>query len=162
MFLYHYFEKERGPFITLSDLSDEKAVEIHDSLEMGENNFAKRNFDGKYMLNRRIIENWLYGAFMKKDGKPERSTPQYMILGESNEPKKWFNSMDYVKIHIDEFNMDTVSFTYGDSFPTFFAPHFGDKSEYRLNVYKYNEILEIIDKYGFPQENPREYLEYME
>ena len=32
MFLYHYFEKEKGPFITLSDLPDDEAVKIHKSL----------------------------------------------------------------------------------------------------------------------------------
>jgi hypothetical protein len=108
--------------MTLSDLSDEKASEIHGSLEIGENNFAKRNFDGKYISNRRMIENWLYGAFMKKDGRPERRNPYYMILGECNDSKNWFNHMDNIKIPLDEFNMDTVSFTYGDSLPTFF-PH---------------------------------------
>ena len=162
MFLYHYFEKERGPFMTLSDLSDEKATKIHGSLEIGENNFAKRNFDGKYIFNRRMIENWLYGAFMKKDGKPERRNPHYMILGECNDPKDWFNHMDNIKKPLDEFNMDTVSFTYGDSFPTFFSPQFGDKLEYRLNVYTHEEIWEIIDRYGFPQDNPKEYCSYVE
>jgi len=162
MFLYHYFEKEKGPFITLSDLPDDEAVKIHKSLEINENNFSKRNFDGKYIQNRRIIENWLYGAFMKKDGKPERKNPHYMILGECNDPKNWFNQMDYIKIPLNEFNLDTVSFTYGDSFPTFFGVHFGNKSEYILNVYKYNEIIELIKKYDLPQNDPKEYCSYIE
>ena len=33
MILYHYFEKEIGPFKNLSDLSDEKANEILDDIK---------------------------------------------------------------------------------------------------------------------------------
>jgi len=154
MFLYHYFEKEKGPFITLSDLHDDEAIKIHNSLEINDNNFSKRNFDRKYILNRRIIENWLYGAFMKKDGKPERKNPHYMILGECNDPEKWFNKMDYIKIPLNEFNLDTVSFTYGDSFPTFFGAHCGrwvnvrngDILKYNTNIRTYaNSSLVLFD-----------------
>jgi len=99
---------------------------------------------------------------MKKDGKPERKNPHYMILGECNDQKNWFNQMDYIKIPLNEFNLDTVSFTYGDSFPIFFGAHFGNKSEYILNVYEYNEIIELIEKYGLPQNDPKEYCSYIE
>jgi hypothetical protein len=149
MFLYHYFYKGRDPFLTLSDLSDDDAVNMHKNLEKNYDLMVKRNFDGKYVINRRMVENWLYGAFMKKDGKPERKTPYYMTLGKSNFYKNM--DCDFIEIPLNEFNMDTVSFTYGDSFPTFFSAQFGDKSEYVLNVYTNNEIWDIIKKYGNPQ-----------
>jgi hypothetical protein len=49
--------------------------------------------------------------------------------------------------------LNTVSFTYGDSFPTFDPSH-GDTSQYRQNVYTYDEIKAIIEKYGWPQDVP--------
>jgi len=49
MFLYHYFEKEREPFLNLSDLTDEEAYKIHNDLQEGNNAFARRNSDGRYM-----------------------------------------------------------------------------------------------------------------
>ncbi len=44
-----------------------------------------------------------------------------------------------------------VSFTYGDSHPTF-SDRVTDGKEYRKKLYIYPEILQIVDKYGFPQE----------
>jgi len=152
MFLYHYFEKERGPFLSLSSLPDEEAVEIHENLESNNNIFARRNFDRKYIQNRRMVEDWLHEEFMRKGGKPKERKPQYMTLGECHHCKSWFDCADFIKIPLNEFDINTISFTYGDSFPTFFAPQFGDKSEYRLNIYMNNEIWDIIEKHGFPQD----------
>lgn len=47
--------------------------------------------------------------------------------------------------------INTLSFTYGDSMPTF-SPTINDEKEYRHKLYTYHEILDIIDKYGFPQD----------
>ncbi len=44
----------------------------------------------------------------------------------------------------------TLSFTYGDSHPTF-SGNVKDGKEYRNRLYTYGEIQEIIDKYGLPQ-----------
>ena len=57
----------------------------------------------------------------------------------------------YIKIPVEEFDLRTVSFTYGDSMPTF-SDRVNDGKEYRKKVYMYDEILEIIKKYGMPQE----------
>jgi hypothetical protein len=51
-------------------------------------------------------------------------------------------------IQIDEFDISTVSFTYGDSHPTF-SDRVNDGKEYRKKVYTYVEILEIIEKIRF-------------
>ena len=91
--------------------------------------------------------------FIEMGGKPVRKTPHYMILGECHSCKSWYKHGEYIKIPIEEFDVDTVSFTYGDSFPTFDPTH-GDKSEYRQRIYTYNEVLKIIEKYGFPQNTP--------
>ena len=55
----------------------------------------------------------------------------------------------YAKIPIEEFDLKKVSFTYGDSMPTF---GYDDGKEYRKQVYTYEEILELIDRHGFPQD----------
>ena len=54
-----------------------------------------------------------------------------------------------MKISADEFDKDTLSFTYGDSMPTF---GINDGKEYRHKVYTYDEIPKIIEKYGLPQD----------
>ncbi|MCL2696536.1 MAG: hypothetical protein FWE74_00480 [Oscillospiraceae bacterium] len=156
MYLYHYYERGRTPFLSLSDLSDEEALTLHKTFEIEGNIFNKRNADGKYMFYRRIVEEQLYSAFVAKGGKPQKKTPFYMVLGECDFCKSWFIESEVIKIPLEEFDKNTVSFTYGDSFPTF-DPTTGETQEYRQNVYTYNEIWDIINKYGMPQEKPCDY-----
>ena len=44
-----------------------------------------------------------------------------------------------------------MSFTYWDSYPTF-SDLVNDGKEYRKKLYSYDEILEVIEKYGYPQD----------
>jgi hypothetical protein len=152
MFLYHYFENERKPFLSLSDLSDEEAIRIHKTLEKDNNIFSKRNSDGKYMELRHLVENQLYSKFTEKGGKAKRKTPYYMVLGESNFYKSLYNDgyNGVIKISLEKIDKNAISFTYGDSFITFISSTYGGTEWYLNNVYMYDEIQEIIKKYGMP------------
>ena len=55
-----------------------------------------------------------------------------------------------LEIPIEEFDIKTLSFTYGDSMPTF-SQAIENKKEYHNQIYTYDEILKIIDKFGLPQ-----------
>jgi hypothetical protein len=149
MYLYHYYEKGRTPFLNLSDLTDEEAIRLHTELTAENDNFAKRDADGQYMLQRRTVEKRAYSMFVKKGGKPQRKSPHYMIMAENelDECKGWFLDCGVVKIPLDEFDKSVISFTYGDSFPTF-KPIFDEEPEY--NLYLYNEISDIIKERGMP------------
>ncbi|HBN85767.1 MAG TPA: hypothetical protein DDZ89_18220 [Clostridiales bacterium] len=52
-----------------------------------------------------------------------------MVIGECPWLATWFEDSDYIKIPIQEFDLCTVSFTYGDTFPTF-SPHVTEDVEY--------------------------------
>ncbi|MCL2498805.1 MAG: hypothetical protein FWE90_00535 [Defluviitaleaceae bacterium] len=148
MYLFHYYEKRRKPFLNLSDLTDEESIRLHTKLASENPNFAKRDDNGRYMLHRRIVEERAYAAFIKKGGKPQRKAPHYMILDtKAWEHCEWFLDFGVVKIPFEEFDNDTVSFTYGDSFPTF-KPIFDEAPEYEL--YTYDEITNVIKNRGIP------------
>lgn len=149
MYLFHYFEKSRGPFKTLSDLTVEESIRIHTELEAENTIFAARSANGQYMLQRHIVEQRAYAMFLRKGGKPKRKNPYYMVLAEeeSEECKSWFHDCGIIKIPLNEFDPLTVSFTYGDSFPTF-KPIFDEEPEYSL--YLFDEILDVIKKRGMP------------
>lgn len=153
LYLYHYYEREKGPFLSLSDLSDEDAKKVHDSLKEDNNIYVKRDSDGQYMFYRRMIEHRIRSMYIDKGGKPIRQTPLYMIIGECDFCNSWYKNAEFIRVPLADIDMNTVSFTYGDSFPTFDPTH-GDTSEYRQNVYTYDEIKTIIDKYGWPQDLP--------
>ena len=63
----------------------------------------------------------------------------------------WYEQSGFIRIPIEEFNLRTVSLTYGDSMPTF-SDKCADGKEYRKKLFTYEEILEIIGKYGLPQD----------
>ena len=78
-------------------------------------------------------------------------SPHYIVLEFSPWLSTWYEQSEFIKIPVEEFDLRKVSFTYGDSMPTF-SDRVNDGKEYRKKVYTYDEILTIIDKYGLPQE----------
>ncbi|MNP67184.1 hypothetical protein D3C76_1629840 [compost metagenome] len=74
-----------------------------------------------------------------------------MVVEQSPWLSTWFENSAFIKIPVEEFEIETISFTYGDSMPTF-SPAINDGKEYRKKLYTYDEILNIILKYGMPQD----------
>lgn len=150
MFLYHYYDRKIGPFRNLSDLSVDDAMKLLDMIrnEKPDTQCAKRQ--ATYIQDRLHYEKILREEFIKKGGKVERKVPHYMVVEHSPWLSTWYEDMEYIKIPIEEFDVNTLSFTYGDSHPTF-SPLVNDDKEYRKKLYIYEEILDIIEKYGLPQ-----------
>lgn len=151
MNLYHYYDKAIGPFFNLSDLSIEKANEILDKIKFLKPCAMAAKRQPEYMEARRYYENILREEFIRKGGIITRKSPHYMVVEHSPWLSSWYENSAYIKIPIEEFDLKTVSFTYGDSHPTF-SSVINDGKEYRKKLYTYNEILTIIEKYGLPQD----------
>jgi hypothetical protein len=149
-YLYHYYEKIDGPFRNLSDLNINEAQKVLSKIKAKNEVFASQRYDG-YLERRLELEQIARKIFISKGGKPVRNVPHYMVVGECKWLKTWYKEGEFVKIHISKFDRDTISFSYGDLFPTF-SPRVTDNKEYRKNVYTYEEIVELIKKYGLPQE----------
>ncbi|MCL2372439.1 MAG: hypothetical protein FWC78_03455 [Defluviitaleaceae bacterium] len=114
--------------------------------------FRVENRNQRYYERRRELEQMMRQMFIDNGGKPAIGWPHYMCIGESPFLATWFEDSAFVRIPIEEFDLQTVSFTYGDTFPTF-SPRAADGMEYRGKLYFYDEILEIIQKYGLPQDS---------
>lgn len=151
MFLYHYYDKSVGPFKNLSDLPIKEANRVlkEISVTKPDAQCAKRTAD--YMQARLYYENILRNEFEKKGGLICRRAPHYMVIEHSPWLSTWYENSSYIKIPIEKFDIRTISFTYGDSHPTF-SDRINDGKEYRKKLYTYDEILKIIEKYGLPQE----------
>jgi len=150
MFLYHYFEKSKGPLLSLSALPLNKATMIQNKIISERKTFAAQRNE-RYLPRRKELERLVYSLFIEKGGKPEKETPHYFVIGECPWLMTWYEQADFIKIPIEEFDVQTVSFTYGDTFPTF-SPNVNDGLEYRKKVYTYEEIIKVIEKYGMPQD----------
>lgn len=151
MYLYHYFDKQTGPFKNVSELSIEEAQSVLNKIRDTKPHSQAALRHDKYVEYRRNCENILRIEFAKKGGVMTRQVPHYMVVEHSPWLSTWYEDCAFVKIPIEEFDLKTLSFTYGDSMPTF-SPTIKDDKEYRHKLYTYNEILEIINKYGLPQD----------
>ena len=150
MYLYHYYNKNTQPFLNLSDLELEEANSVLEEIRRTNPNAFCAKRQPEYMEKRLYYENILREEFKKKGGKIERNVPHYMTVEHSPWLSSWYEDCAYIKIPVEEFDLRTLSFTYGDSHPTF-SDRVNDGKEYRKKLYMYDEILQIIDKYGLPQ-----------
>ena len=151
MYLYHYYDKDYGPFKNLSEISDEEVKDIVNKIAREKQDAFCNKRNSEYMLKRRYYENILREEFMKKGGRIERNVPHYMVIGECDFLSSWYVNSAYIRIGIDDFDKTTLSFTYGDSHPIF-SDLINDGKEYRKKLYTYDEILDVIEKYGYPQD----------
>lgn len=91
IFIYHYFEKERGPFRSLSDLSDKKIKEILEHArteykESGKGILLGNVYSDDNINVRRRQEYMTRVTFMEKGGKPIRQSPYYAVLVKREDP----------------------------------------------------------------------------
>ncbi|NEU60475.1 hypothetical protein [Paenibacillus sp. ALJ109b] len=145
---YHYFEKRVGPFRNLSSLSEQDAEAVAQHIRQEGRNFASQR-SADYMMIRRELERKAYEQFISKGGKPTNRYPHYMTLGACTWLESWYTEPDWVTISWEDLPDDSVSFTYGDLFPTM---RYMDDKPYCKQVYTKDEILDIIQSYGWPQE----------
>ena len=151
MYLYHFFDRRTGPFRSLTNISSEEAKAVIEKIreERPDSLCARR--DDQYVQKRRNCEAILRREFAAKGGLMEKDSPHYMVVEFSPWLSTWFEQSEYIRIPIEEFDLRTVSFTYGDSMPTF-SDRCADGKEYRKKLYTYEEILKVIEKYGLPQD----------
>lgn len=151
IYLYHYFDKTVGPFVSLSDLPIEEARSLLDTIKTTKPHSQSAQRHDKYAEYRRNCENIIRTEFAKKGGVIHRTSPHYLVIEHSPWLSTWHENSSFIKIPVEEFAVNTISFTYGDSMPTF-SPTINDDKEYRKKLYTYDEILKIIEKYGLPQD----------
>jgi len=146
-YLYHYFERDVGPFKPLTALPFEKAKEVLiDQKDAGK--FYHPNID-QFLQKRYDHDKKLYDTFIARGGRPQLTTPIYMMFGEHKQWVSAYENPEIIKISLTEFDPKTISFTYGDSFAVFDSALFGEE-EYWNKIYFIDEILKIIDRHGFP------------
>ncbi|MBO7565003.1 MAG: hypothetical protein J6T40_09210 [Clostridiales bacterium] len=151
MYLYHFFDRRTGPFRSLTNIPPEEAKAVIEKIreERPDSLCARR--DDQYVQKRRNCEAILRREFVAKGGLMEKDSPHYMVVEFSPWLSTWYERSEYIRIPIEEFDLRTVSFTYGDSMPTF-SDRCADGKEYRKKLYMYEEILKVIEKYGLPQD----------
>jgi hypothetical protein len=126
---------------------DEAEAILEELKQSGKVFAGKRVAD--YMQVRRQLERKARELFVDKGGKPQLEFPHYMTLGECDWICSWYEDGRALRIDLEHLDQATVSFTYGDLFPTM---RYMDGKPYRGQVFTKREIAEIIQSYGLPQQ----------
>lgn len=110
LFVYHYFFRQKDPFLTcmeLEDFSVEKLVDLK---------LPMQGYDARYYEKRLCREKNCRELFISKGGKPKTKYPYYFTLGCQDDlffrQRRHLNS---VAIPLSELPLNRVSFTIGDS-----------------------------------------------
>ena len=150
IYRYFYLNREKDIFSNLTQLEFDSAEEYLTYIK--EHGLAVNSYNERYVRRRFNTEKALYDQFVQKGGKPRTKHPYYFTLGKCDE---WFygrkGAFGCVEFLLDEFEPSVVSFTYGDSVPTFMS-EFQVGKEYRGQVYTLPEIQKLVEKYGMPNE----------
>ena len=147
LYLYRYFELGEDPFLSITDLSIEEARHmLIANLKAGKPGHPNVE---KFLQLRYDRDEKLRKAFIKNGGKPERFFPVYFFLGEHRQWASGFENPAVLKIPLDAFARESVSFTYGDSFAVMNPALFGNE-EYWNKIYFADEILDVIKRNGYP------------
>lgn len=166
MYLHHYYNRKNGPFLSVSELTAKDARKVFDSMasylaEKEGRVYNPEQVTDEYIINRHRyrcdLECEMRQRFIEKNGNAPRKYPYYLILSEEVTPDKslleLYKNGEYITIPVEEFDMTTVSFTYGDSFVQYYHT---EDSKFEL-VYTYDEILQIIKEHGWVKKNENDW-----
>jgi hypothetical protein len=160
-YVTHYYPAEDKPFLNLSDLGEDEARLVVQTLIARRKSDPrhKRVFGRVYLDYRRKIEEKLCRLFIAAGGRPERQAPHYFVLGDSS----WFEGVypesRSVRLALDALPRDQTSFTYPDSAVAMrVGPEFGLPPDplqpYHDRVFMLDELAEVVAQYGLPAHDP--------
>ena len=149
--LYRYYEKGTPPFRTITSLPFDEALAVLSNTDSPEFNDLPPKFWENFLQKRYDADKNIRDRFIAIGGKPVRTAPVYFTLGANENMKTWKENPAVLRIPVSEFNLDAVSFTYGDSFAVF-NPKLNTGEEWWDKIYFYKDILKLADKYGYPED----------
>jgi hypothetical protein len=160
-FATHYYLADKKPFLNLSELSESERGPVLADLERRRTRSDFKRVSGRrYMDLRRLTEARLLDLFRRAGGRPERTTPHYLILG----PSEWYRGLApdtrEVVVALADLPLDVTSFTYPDSFTAMgFLPRFGLpylQRPYHDRIYRMQQLREVVRRYGMPPDDAQD------
>ena len=154
-FATHYHRADRAPFPNLSDLAPTQLTEVLAGLNSPDSAArSARRFGVSYIDLRKATEALARQLFIDRGGRPQRRSPHYFVLGESD----WFAGLYVdalsVRVPLTALPPDCTSLTWGDSISalglgTAFGLPAPDPT--RCDVYRIDELAGLAAIHGLPR-----------
>ncbi|WP_395725980.1 hypothetical protein [Nakamurella sp.] len=158
-FATHYHRADRAPFLNLSDLAPTQLTQVLAGLNSPDNAArSARRFGVRYIDLRRATEALARQLFVDRGGRPERTSPHYFVLGESD----WFAGLyadaAHVRVPLAALPPDCTSWTWGDSISSLgLGTAFGlpAPDPAHCNVFRIDELPAQVAIHGLPDRTDR-------
>jgi hypothetical protein len=115
-FLTHYFEADKGPFLNICDLSDERIDSIIAAEKDAETPFNRFALGPDFFKLRRFADDLLIEKYAEKfDAKP-KIRPYFAVLGSFDRTMGMYRHGRSIQIDVSLLTPEDLTFTYPDHF----------------------------------------------
>ncbi|HBS25136.1 MULTISPECIES: hypothetical protein [Thalassospira] len=143
----HNYDPIRGRFQNICDLPRSEAELILQEIRKAHQSRLKANY-----LDRRFkVEEWLRSERHKLIGSTNRKTPIYFFVGDFADGKDPLRPKS-LRMRLDTFPEDVVTFTYSDSMSCFENTNAGDEQSppFPRKLFTLKSLKEAVQKWGMP------------
>ena len=143
LYLVNYRHKESEACKSITELSLEEAKKLAEKLHADSSCRAHRRFGAsfeRYYEDRCKAEEWMYDAFCKQGGTPEKKHPLYFTVQPSEVLSENYGEHCTIQIDLDEIADGDISFTLGDSMALYYT-------EKLCQMYTKNDLLKQLELY---------------
>lgn len=113
-FVTHYFERDRGPFLNICDLSDSELASLVEAESIASTSFNRFQLGTEFLEFRRAADDLLIESYRRKFLKAPEGRPFYAVLGEFDKTLAMYRDGQKIRLSIDEFRSDQITFMYPD------------------------------------------------
>lgn len=149
----HNYDPSRGRFRNICDLPRSEAESILLEISDVHKSHPKANY-----LDRRLkVEEWLRSERFKMIGSTARNTPIYFFVGDFADGKDPLRPKS-VRMPLDRFPEDVVTFTYSDSMSCFESAKTLDEQlpPFPRKLFTLKTLMDTVQKFGMPEHPPSE------
>ena len=143
LYLVNYRHKDSIPCKSITELPLEAAKKLAEKLHADGSCRAHRRFGASfehYYEDRCKAEEWMYDAFCKQGGTPEKKHPLYFTVQPSEVLSENYGEHCTIQIDLDEIADGDISFTLGDSMALYYT-------EKLCQMYTKNDLLKQLELY---------------
>jgi hypothetical protein len=153
-FVTHYFERDKGPFRNICDLSDAEIASIVASERHANTAFNRFAFGPDFFKIRCAADDLLMQKYSEKFGTPPPTRPYFAVLGEYDRTMTMYRDGRSLRIDISTLAPQHITFMYPDHFNLvwskgLFTPNFSYSYQpFHDLLFSYSELPAAITQYG--------------
>lgn len=143
LYAYRLYEKKDGPLAVITGVSLEEAISL---------NYLNLSTEliKKLYNSRRMFEQLMYRLFIQNGGKPKTKHPYYFAIYEElpyvKDIFEKYKEAECLKVPMDIWNNETVSFTYGYSYDALVRK---DHHPTQRKLLLLDEVYEVMNRYPY-------------